>query len=163
MKFIKKIFRLQLFYLVTRLGIGFIFIYAGMVKLIDPEAFARTISQYGLVPDFLLAPVAIGLPAIELLAGIGLIFNIRGSLGVIFSLLIMFIFILWYGIFREFNIDCGCFTSDEIGGINSLKQAFYRDLAMIAGVFYLFLYKRATSDSGKTLFAFISKLKNKEE
>ena len=97
-------------YRIIRFIIGTIFIYAGAVKLIDPKAFAHSISTYGLVPEILLAPLAIGLPALEVLAGIGLIFNIRGSLTVIFSMLIMFVIVLWYGILKDLNIDCGCFT-----------------------------------------------------
>jgi uncharacterized membrane protein YphA (DoxX/SURF4 family) len=127
---------------VIRFVLGSIFIYAGFIKLIDPKAFARVISQYGIVPDVLLAPFAIGLPALEFLAGLGLILNMRGSLTVISSLLLVFVGVLGYGILNDLNVDCGCFTPEEITGQNSLKQAFYRDLFMIAGVFLL-LFSRS--------------------
>jgi hypothetical protein len=120
-------------------GLGSIFLYAGAIKLLDPKAFAQTISAYGLVPDTLLVPVAIGLPVIEMIAGVGLIFAIRGSLSVIFSLLILFIVVLWYGILKNFDIDCGCFSPDELKGYVSLRQAFYRDLVMVAAVLYLYI------------------------
>jgi uncharacterized membrane protein YphA (DoxX/SURF4 family) len=126
-------------YRIIRLILGSIFVYAGFIKLIDPKAFARVISQYGIVPDLLLAPFAIGLPALEFLAGIGLILNLRGSLTVIFSLLVVFVGVLGYGILNDLNVDCGCFTPEEITGQNSLRQALYRDLFMIAAVFLLFL------------------------
>jgi uncharacterized membrane protein YphA (DoxX/SURF4 family) len=125
-------------YRVIRFILGSIFVYAGFIKLIDPKAFARVISQYGVVPDVLLAPFAIGLPALELLAGLGLILNMRGSLTVIFSLLVVFVGVLGYGILNDLNVDCGCFTTEEITGQNSLRQALYRDLFMIAAVFLLF-------------------------
>ncbi len=126
---------------IIRLTIGSLFVYAGFIKLIDPGAFAITISQYGIVPDFLPAPVAVLLPLLEFLAGLGLIFRIRGSLAVIFSLLIMFIAVLGYGILNDMNIDCGCFTADEIDSRNSLLQAFYRDIIMVGALFLLFLSK----------------------
>ena len=63
--------------------LGTIFLIAGGAKLVDPRAFARTISAYGLLPEELLVPAAIGLPAIELLAGLGLLFKVRGSLAAI--------------------------------------------------------------------------------
>jgi len=135
----KKIIQSVLLYRIVRFALGAIFIYAGFVKLLDPKAFAGAISQYDIMPEFFLAPVAIGLPAIEFLAGIGLILNVRGSLAVIFSLLLMFTAVLGYGIVTDLNIDCGCFTPEELKGINSLKQAFYRDLVMIMAAFYLFL------------------------
>ena len=83
-------------------------------------------------------PFAIGLPALEFLAGLGLILNMRGSLAVIFSLLVVFVGVLGYGILKDLNVDCGCFSPSEITGQNNLRQAFYRDLFMIAGVLLLF-------------------------
>ncbi|MBA4395380.1 MAG: hypothetical protein C0407_17660, partial [Desulfobacca sp.] len=56
-----------------RLALGLIFVVAGATKLQDPQAFARIISRYDLLPDFLLPVTAIGLPILELLAGIGVI------------------------------------------------------------------------------------------
>jgi len=128
--------------LIVRLVIGSVFIYAGFIKLIDPKAFAKVISQYDIVPDILLPVVAIVLPAAEFLAGLGLVMNIRGSLMVIFNLLIVFIMVLGYGIFNDMNIDCGCFSTEDINAYNSLKQALFRDLFMILATCYLYVYKR---------------------
>ena len=128
--------------LIIRLVIGSFFIYAGFIKLIDPKAFAKVISQYDIVPDSLLPVFAIGLPSVEFLAGLGLVLNIRGSLMVIFNLLIVFIMVLGYGIFNDMNIDCGCFSNEEINARNSLKQALFRDLFMIVAACYLYVYKR---------------------
>ena len=58
-----------------RLALACIFIYAGVIKLLDPRAFAHAIAQYDLVPEGLLPLVAVGLPALELLAGLGLIWK----------------------------------------------------------------------------------------
>jgi uncharacterized membrane protein YphA (DoxX/SURF4 family) len=126
--------------------IGGVFCYAGMVKLMDPKSFAKIISQYDLIPEVLLAPVAIGLPIFEVLAGLGLILNIRGSLTAIFSMLVLFVFVLWYGILNDLSIDCGCFTPEEIAGHDNLKRAFYRDLWMIGAVLFMYLQRYARSD-----------------
>ena len=141
---LKRIIESPWTYRVIRFILGSIFVYAGFIKLIDPKAFAQTISQYDIVPAFLLAPFAIGLPALEFLAGLGLILNIRGSLSVIFSLLVVFTAVLGYGILNDLNVDCGCFSPEEITSRNNLRQAFYRDLFMIAGVFLLF-FSRSNS------------------
>jgi uncharacterized membrane protein YphA (DoxX/SURF4 family) len=151
-------------YRVIRFILGSIFLYAGFIKLIDSKAFAQVISQYGIVPDVLLAPFAIGLPALEFLAGLGLILNMRGSLTVIFSLLVVFVGVLGYGILNDLNVDCGCFSDAEITSQNNLKLAFYRDLFMIAGVFLLFLSRsnsvlRSTHDGSVEK----NKLSKKEE
>jgi uncharacterized membrane protein YphA (DoxX/SURF4 family) len=126
----------------VRFSIGAVFVYAGFVKLIDPKAFARIISYYNMVPESLLPFVAIGLPALEFFAGLGLVFSIRGSLSVIIVLLMMFSIVLGYGIFNNLNIDCGCFSSEELSQQENLKLAFYRDLILIGGAFFLFMSGR---------------------
>lgn len=136
---VKKFLLLPLLYHFIRFALGSIFVYAGFIKLIDPKTFAKAISQYDLVPEGLLIPVAIGLPAIELLAGLGLVFAIRGSLSIIFGLLVTFVVILWYGVLNNLYIDCGCFSPEELKSNASLWHAFFRDLVMIAAVIYLYI------------------------
>ena len=51
-------------YRIVRMALAALFIYAGIVKIIDPKAFAAIISTYDLVPGTLLPVVAIGLPLI---------------------------------------------------------------------------------------------------
>ena len=139
--------RKRILYLISvtaRVVLGTVFVYAGFIKLTDPRAFAVSISRYDIVPQILLAPVAIGLPALEFFAGIALIMNIRGSLTVILSLLFLFVSVLGYGILNNLNIDCGCFSEEDIKGFNSLRIAFYRDLIMIAMASYIYAYRRFT-------------------
>ena len=75
------------------MGLALVFIYAGAIKLADPYSFAILIEAYGLIPEVLLMPVAVGLPALEVMAAIGLIFDVRGSLMVIAVLLAIFILV----------------------------------------------------------------------
>lgn len=131
-------------YRVIRIGLGMLFVWAGLVKLGDPEGFAEIISVYGLVPEGLLVPVAIGLPAVEVVAGLGLIFDVRGSLGLISGLLVMFVLVLWFGILKDIDIDCGCFAPADLKQHDALRSAMYRDLGMMAAVVYLFWWRRAT-------------------
>jgi uncharacterized membrane protein YphA (DoxX/SURF4 family) len=119
-------------YHLPRIILGGLFIYSGIIKLTDVTGFAALISEYDLVPEVLLAPVAICLPTLELLAGIGLLFEIPGALSAIFGMLLMFCFVLWYGILANLDIDCGCFSTEELKGQDSLRQALYRDFVMIA-------------------------------
>ena len=138
-----------------RLGLACIFIYAGFIKLLDPRAFAHAIAQYDLIPEGLLPLVAVGLPALELLAGLGLIFEVRGSLTIIAILLLIFLVILGYAVWHNLDIDCGCFTADELDAQHSVKTAFWRDLIMIGAT--LFLYWRRRSRAPQNLW--IGKLK----
>ncbi len=123
----------------VRLALAVLFIYGGVVKLLDPHAFARTISAYDLVPDALLPVVAIGLPIVELLAGLALVFDLRGSLATIAGLFFLFLAVLGYGILQNLDVDCGCFGAEELDKQAGLRLAFYRDLAM-AGIVIPYLY-----------------------
>ena len=135
-------------YRASRVFLGGIFIWAGAAKLINPRAFARTLSAWGLVPDELLVPVAIGLPVIEILAGLGLVFDLRGSLKVISALLVMFLAVLGYGIMSNLNVDCGCFSAEELHAQSSLRIAFLRDLGLMGMVGYLFMWRWFQRRSG---------------
>lgn len=135
-------------YLFVRLALGLLFIYAGAVKLGDPKAFARTISHFGLLPEPLLPVVAIGLPALEVLAGIALAFDLRPGLHVVSGLLLLFAGVLGYGYFGNMDIDCGCFGPVEIGEQKGLAHAFYRDLGFLAAVAFLHWSRLARRSQG---------------
>ena len=126
-----------------RLGLACIFIYAGFIKLLDPRAFAHAMAQYDLIPEGLLPLVAVGLPALELLAGLGLIFEIRGSLTLMAILLLIFLVVLGYAVWQNLDIDCGCFTLDELDAADHVSTAFRRDLMMIAATLYLYWRRRS--------------------
>lgn len=126
-------------YRVIRVLLAGLFIFGGGIKLLDPKAFAATISVYGLVPEPLLPFVAVVLPLAEVLAGFGLLFDIRGSLTTILALLGLFVFVLWYGILKNLDVDCGCFGPEELASQGKLWSAFYRDLILV-GLVVPFLY-----------------------
>ncbi|OPY72505.1 MAG: Methylamine utilization protein MauE [Syntrophorhabdus sp. PtaU1.Bin002] len=124
-------------YLFVRIVLAAIFIYAGSLKLVDPKAFARIISHYGLLPEPLLPVVAIGLPIAEVFAGVALIFNLRPGLYGVSVLVLLFVVVLGYGVLTEMDIDCGCFGPEELAGRRGLARAFYRDLALLGAVVFL--------------------------
>lgn len=128
-------------YRLARWALGAVFIYAGVMKLMDPGSFAQVIARYGMAPDFLVPLAALGLPALEVVAGIGLLLDLRGSLGLICAMLLLFAVVLWFGVLQGLDIDCGCFSSSELAEQDSLRQALQRDLIMLATAAYLFLWR----------------------
>lgn len=126
-------------YRIVRFALAALFIYGGVVKLFDPKAFAATISTYGLVPEALLPFVAIGLPIVEVIAGMALLFDRIWGHHLITGLLALFIFVLGYGVLGDLNVDCGCFGAEELDKQAGLRAAFYRDLILI-GVVMPYLY-----------------------
>lgn len=124
--------------------LGVIFIYAGTVKLLEPEVFAELISAYGIVPQIFLGPVSILLPLFEVAAGAGVMLNIRGSLAGVVLLLLLFLAVLGYGIHMGLDVDCGCFApgDPESEAFHGLRQAFGRDIIMMAGALYIILWQK---------------------
>jgi uncharacterized membrane protein YphA (DoxX/SURF4 family) len=144
---------LQWIYLVMRLALGIVFIWSGGAKLLEPQAFSVIIDAYGLVPPVTVWPIAVGLALLELIAGIGLIFEVPWSLEVITALIFLFIAILIYGIRMGLDVDCGCFGPDdpEAEAFHSLRPALYRDVVMMAAIGFLFLrrHKEKTKEGEK--------------
>ncbi len=131
-------------YTLLRVGIGALFIISGATKLAAPEQFTVIIDAYGLMPDALVNPAALVLSGLELLGGIGLILGVRGAQITITALLLLFMMVLGYGIWMGLDVDCGCFGPGDPEGsaYHGLRPALYRDAAMLAGMGYLFLWKR---------------------
>jgi uncharacterized membrane protein YphA (DoxX/SURF4 family) len=107
----KKILSNKFFLLASRLVLGFVFLYAGMEKITDPDGFARAVGNYKLLPFSLINITALILPWIEVVAGILLIFGIivEENAFIISSLLGIFIIAIIISLIRGLDIDCGCF------------------------------------------------------
>jgi hypothetical protein len=111
--------------------------------LYDPASFAIIIEAYGIVPDGLTLLVAVMLAGLEVLGAMGLLLDIRGSLGIVAGLLALFIIILSYGIWMGLDVDCGCFGPEdpEAKAFHGLRSALYRDLLMVTGIIYLYWWR----------------------
>jgi len=97
--------------LTIRVFLGFVFIFAAITKVADPEGFSLSIYNYKLMPDILINVLAIALPWIELVAGILLIFGIsvKENSAILTGLLVVFIIAIAISMARGLDIDCGCF------------------------------------------------------
>ena len=131
-------------YRLPRWLLGVIFIYSGATKLMAPEIFAVLIDAYGILPEPIVMPVAVMLPAVEVIAGAGLIVDLRGSLLAIAGMLLLFVAILGYGISMGLDVDCGCFGPEdpESKAFHGLRAALYRDFFMLACVVFLYVWRR---------------------
>jgi hypothetical protein len=131
-------------YRVARVILGGLFLVAGVIKLAAPEQLAVVIDAFGLVPRGLVMPLAYVLPVVEIAAGAGLMFDVRGSLKTIAALTVVFLGVLGYGIYLGLDIDCGCYGpgDPEAEAFSGLRVAFYRDLLMLAGILYCYWWRR---------------------
>jgi len=99
------------FLVLFRLVLGGLFIYAGVVKVLDPLGFAQDIRNYRLVGQSLSFIAAIVLPWLEILAGLALAAGVwkRASALIISGLLVFFILLTLVTIARGLDVECGCF------------------------------------------------------
>jgi len=96
--------------LIFRFSLGALFIYASMDKINDPRTFSGDIRAYQIVPFGFENFLAIILPWLELLIGLGLVIGVMvdGAALISMGLLVMFIIAISSAILRGFNIECGC-------------------------------------------------------
>jgi uncharacterized membrane protein YphA (DoxX/SURF4 family) len=92
--------------------LGVIFLVASYEKIKDPPDFAHMIYNYKLTPGGLINLMAIFMPWVECLAGLGLITGVwrRGAAALVTAMLVMFISALTYNYVDNFPVDCGCFS-----------------------------------------------------
>ena len=110
---------------ITRIILGAAFLWASFGKILEPGDFARSISNYHIFPFGIENIVALILPWLELLIGMGLILGIMvdGSVQISAILLIMFILMIGQAMLRGFNIECGCGLKEgEMIGLNKILE-----------------------------------------
>jgi uncharacterized membrane protein YphA (DoxX/SURF4 family) len=128
------------FLLLLRLVIGGAFLYAGYLKIREPQAFADSIASFKLLPSELINLMAMGLPPLEVILGVMLATGWRGrvaSLGVL-VLSIIFAFALGQALMRGLQVDCGCFGSGKPSTMKTFL-ALGRDILLIAASSWLWV------------------------
>lgn len=124
--------------LALRIGLGLVFIYAGILKIRDPLAFAGSVAAYKVLPYFLNYLVAATIPWIEATCGLLLILGIRtkAAAGIVAGMNLVFIALLASTIVRGLDIDCGCFRQG--GEKTSAWIAITRDIGFLFVALVLF-------------------------
>ncbi len=152
---------MKFFYNLLRFSLGIIFLYSGISKMIEPEVFAVLIESYGILPEILVFPTSVLLIIMEIIAGAGLLFEIKWSLELLTGLLLLFIGVLTYGIILGLDIDCGCFGKEEpeYKAYHGLRTALYRDIIMIAGIIYLYIWRYYKSPELVSINSLITNLR----
>ena len=97
-----------------RVALGAVFIVASLDKIQNPEAFAKTIANYRLLPYKFINGIAIGLPWIEVVTGTLLVLGIwiRAGTAIVWGLLFAFSIAISQALARGLDISCGCFTTN---------------------------------------------------
>lgn len=101
--------------LIARLVVGVVYVYASIDKIIHPEAFAKIVSNYHILPGSLINIFALFLPWVEMFCGIALIIGARvlGASTILAGLTAVFIVAVGINVLRGVNIACGCFSTSS--------------------------------------------------
>ena len=123
--------------LILRLVLGGVFIFAGVVKIINPTQFASDVGNYRMMPHEWLNLFAITMPWIETLVGLLLALGIwkRASAVLVAVLLVVFLAAIGQAVARGLNINCGCFGTVEGRKVGLIALA--QDIAMFAAAAWL--------------------------
>jgi uncharacterized membrane protein YphA (DoxX/SURF4 family) len=133
--------------LAGRLLVGGVFVVAGALKIPDPAAAVRAVRAYQLLPEGLVAPVAFGLPALEIAIGLALVVGLFVRTAAIASavLLIVFIAAVASAWARGLQIDCGCFGGggQVAAGETAYPTELLRDGALLVVALLLARWPRS--------------------
>ena len=132
----------RILFVIFRWIVGFIFIYAGVEKIVEPAQFARDIANYHILPVASINIFAIILPWIEFWVGLFLITGIytRASSLIILGLLVIFTIAISAAIIRGIDINCGCRTPWEVTGKITIRKLI-EELIFIGMSLQIFLHK----------------------
>ena len=118
--------------LICRIFLGFLFIYASLEKILQPEEFAKQVGYYKALPFGLENLLAILLPWTELIVGICLLAGLLVDGATLLSIIMNLVFILAISqaMLRGIDITCGCFKvsadSEKLG-----LQTIIRDIIFL--------------------------------
>jgi len=106
---------------------------AAWAKIADPPGFMRSLYAYLLLPDALLAPLALALPWLEALCGLALVLGPgrRGAAAISLALMVVFIGALGINRLRGNPVDCGCFGSSGHAQRSRDERLRDMDLALL--------------------------------
>jgi uncharacterized membrane protein YphA (DoxX/SURF4 family) len=119
----------------ARILLGGVFVVAGVLKVPDPAAAVRAVRAYQLLPEPLVAPVAFGLPVVEIAVGLALLVGVFVRTAAIAAAVLLVVYLVGVGSAwaRGLQIDCGCFGK---GGTVAAGRTAYpldvvRDAALL--------------------------------
>ena len=135
---------MELLLLGARLFLGIVFLSASIPKLFAPREFRRALTNYQLLPVWLVAPVAAWLPRFELLIAAVLLTGVAITITATVAGLALLAFSVAVGVnlARGRSIECGCF-----GGASPRRitwRLVLRDVVLVAAAFAVAAHPPAT-------------------
>jgi uncharacterized membrane protein YphA (DoxX/SURF4 family) len=116
-----------------RVILGVVFVWASVPKIVSPQSFAEIVANYRILSPALINPVAIILPWTEALCGVCLITGrlVRGSALIFVVLMMTFLTVTVFNIYRGLDVNCGCFSVAARRAPGSQLVNLLRDLLLL--------------------------------
>lgn len=137
---------------IAEIGVGIAFLWAGVVKLLDPPAFLSAILTYEVFSYKLSAVASLVVPYLEVCIGICLVFRVLkgGARLLATGLLLVFIALLTQAAVRGLDVDCGCFGSSATSSESGFFWPIARDVLMLGGIGFAMISERISKrEAGK--------------
>ncbi len=122
------------FQLLVRVVVAGLFVYAGTIKLAQPDTFLGDIESYRMMPYALAWLVAFYLPPLEILCGLGLLWpkTRDASATILIGLMLVFIVAIAAAWLRGLDISCGCFGNSDTE--TNYRWLIVRDLLILVAL-----------------------------
>ena len=139
--------------LIVRLIIGGIFFISGLLKVIHPEEFRKTLSTHRLFPTGAIHLISLVLLYLEIALGLlfALGFRIKVTGRIIIFLLILFTIEASFAFAVGSAVDCGCFTTQGGGEPIGVKFFFRNGLLILSSLWVTEGQSKPSFDSNKPL------------
>lgn len=130
--------------------LGFIYLYAGGSKILEPMLFKAVIQNYFAIPDTIALILAIVVPWIQILAALSLLLNwyVLYSSGLLLIMSVFFfgLMIVNYGQILPFGCGCFGFKDEELVGVYHVVRDF--SIALLASI-VLYNSRKAKAEKRK--------------
>ncbi len=124
--------------MLLRVALAAVFLYAGVAKLRDAGSFASSIARFRIVPLVLVHPLALGLPPLEVVCALALLWGPwkRQAAFGLFLLTTIFLAALLSAAARGIHVECSCFGA---AAGEPLWSAIARDVVLCAAAVALYV------------------------
>ena len=125
--------------MIPRILVSLVFLTAGLLKLRDPLAFADGIAAFQIFSNWVINPLAMGIPYFEILTGIGLLSGRSRQAATLAAcgLSVCFVVLFASALARGLDVTCACFGKWDILQA-STRVGFVRALVLLAACLWIY-------------------------
>jgi len=132
-----------------RVGIGVVFVYASIDKVVHPDQFAEIMKDYELLPKAVVNAAALWLAWLEVVLGVFLIAGVwvRAAALMVTALTVIFIGGVSVALTRGIGLHCGCFSTDPGGDARTWASLWQEGLLLLACLWLTARVSRGPAES----------------